>query len=91
LSQEYGGDEGWAFIEECCYKLLIDTLLDEVEKSERENCEPGLLTGNDKLKHLIENGPAEVNSLFFSFCINPPLTCSSIKWKFYYCSFVLVP
>ncbi|XP_061974538.1 uncharacterized protein LOC133696377 isoform X1 [Populus nigra] len=57
--QEYGGDEGWAFIEECCYKLLIDTLLDEVEKSERENCEPGLLTGNDKLKHLIENGPAE--------------------------------
>lgn len=59
LLKEYGGYEGWAFIEECCYKLLIDTLLDEVEKSERENCEPGLLTGNDKLKHLIENGPAE--------------------------------
>lgn len=59
LLKEYGGYEGWAFIEECCYKLLIDTLLDEVEKSERENCEPGLLTGNDKLEHLIENGPAE--------------------------------
>ncbi|CAK7325838.1 unnamed protein product [Dovyalis caffra] len=58
LLKEYGGDEGWAFIEEGCYKVLIDTLLDEVEKSERENSEPGLSTDNGP-KLLIENRPAE--------------------------------
>ncbi|XP_021664984.2 uncharacterized protein LOC110653580 isoform X2 [Hevea brasiliensis] len=51
----YGGDEGWTFIEEGSYKLLVDSILEEQEKSERENNEPKLLENSDPIL-LIENG-----------------------------------
>ncbi|XP_059666417.1 uncharacterized protein LOC132312173 [Cornus florida] len=36
LLKEYGGDDGWAFIEGDAYKLLIETILDQQEKREQE-------------------------------------------------------
>ncbi|KAL6980681.1 hypothetical protein U1Q18_022318 [Sarracenia purpurea var. burkii] len=39
LLKEYGGDDGWPFIEADAYKLLIDTILDvEEEGDEGEKC-----------------------------------------------------
>ncbi|GAB2235744.1 hypothetical protein Droror1_Dr00026185 [Drosera rotundifolia] len=35
--KEYGGDEGWVFIEEGSYKVLIEALLEDQEK--QKNCE----------------------------------------------------
>lgn len=34
LLQEYGGDDGWPFIEADAYKLLIDTILDDQEDAD---------------------------------------------------------
>ncbi|KAL0317091.1 UNVERIFIED_CONTAM: hypothetical protein Sangu_2123400 [Sesamum angustifolium] len=33
---EYGGDEGWPFIEECSYKELIDAILRDDEENDQE-------------------------------------------------------
>lgn len=49
MVQAYGGDEGWAFIEEASYKLVIDTILPESEESKRENTQPKLV-GNFSTK-----------------------------------------
>ena len=49
MVQVYGGDEGWAFIEEASYKLVIDTILPESEESKRENTQPKLV-GNFSTK-----------------------------------------
>lgn len=51
MVQAYGGDEGWAFIEEASYKLVIDTILPESEESKRENTQPKLV-GNFSTKVL---------------------------------------
>lgn len=62
MFQVYGGDESWSFIEENSYRLLIDSILEEQEKSERENYEPKLLENSDP-PLLIENGVSKVNVL----------------------------
>uniref|UniRef100_A0A2N9HVP5 WIYLD domain-containing protein n=1 Tax=Fagus sylvatica TaxID=28930 RepID=A0A2N9HVP5_FAGSY len=49
LLKAYGGDEGWAFIEEGCYKLIIDTILPERENSKREETQQ-LLVGDSSMK-----------------------------------------
>ncbi|XP_021617613.2 uncharacterized protein LOC110618707 isoform X2 [Manihot esculenta] len=54
----YGGDDGWTFIEECSYKLLIDSILEEQEKSGRENSEPKPLESSDPTL-LVENQVSE--------------------------------
>ncbi|KAA8539619.1 hypothetical protein F0562_026311 [Nyssa sinensis] len=36
LLKEYGGDEGWPFLEGDAYNLLIETILDEQDKCEQE-------------------------------------------------------
>lgn len=71
MVQAYGGDEGWAFIEEASYKLVIDTILPESEESKREvlrmstPTEPHL---NDNQYHSIETynnqGWHDFNKLF---------------------------
>ncbi|KAG8644901.1 uncharacterized protein LOC110624570 isoform X2 [Manihot esculenta] len=61
LLKVYGGDEGWSFIEENSYGLLIDSILEEQEKSERENYEPKLLENSDP-PLLIENGVSKDNA-----------------------------
>lgn len=35
-NKEYGGDEGWPFIEEYSYKELIDAILRDAEKDDQE-------------------------------------------------------
>lgn len=35
LLKVYGGDEGWVFIEEASYKLLIDTILEQQEEQDK--------------------------------------------------------
>ncbi|GAB2272376.1 hypothetical protein Dimus_007202 [Dionaea muscipula] len=40
LLDVYGGDEGWVFIEEASYKILIETMLEEQEK---QRCEVGFV------------------------------------------------
>ncbi|KAH7855090.1 hypothetical protein Vadar_021145 [Vaccinium darrowii] len=49
LLKEYGGDDGWPFIEADAYKLLIDTILDDQEDAdageERNEEEVPLLNG----------------------------------------------
>lgn len=67
LKQAYGGDDGWTFIEECSYKLLIDSILEEQEKSGRENSEPKPLESSDPTL-LVENQVSEVNG-FPLFCV----------------------
>ena len=37
MFQVYGGNDGWSFIEEESYKLVIDTILEEEEKTEMKN------------------------------------------------------
>ncbi|ONK68378.1 uncharacterized protein A4U43_C05F10800 [Asparagus officinalis] len=37
LLKVYGGDEGWVFIEEACYKVVIDTILEQQENEEKDN------------------------------------------------------
>ncbi|XP_021625645.1 probable inactive histone-lysine N-methyltransferase SUVR1 isoform X2 [Manihot esculenta] len=61
LLKVYGGDESWSFIEENSYRLLIDSILEEQEKSERENYEPKLLENSDP-PLLIENGVSKDNA-----------------------------
>ncbi|GAV56760.1 WIYLD domain-containing protein [Cephalotus follicularis] len=39
LLKAYGGDSGWPFIEEASYQLVIDTILEELEKSEPNDIE----------------------------------------------------
>ncbi|XP_052199870.1 uncharacterized protein LOC127806546 isoform X2 [Diospyros lotus] len=42
LLKEYGGDEGWPFIEADAYKILIDAILDEQEgEAEPDKCSQG--------------------------------------------------
>ncbi|XP_028803737.1 uncharacterized protein LOC114758821 [Neltuma alba] len=46
LLKAYGGDQGWVFIEEASYKVVIDAILEEQEskeKTELENAHPKLL------------------------------------------------
>ncbi|KAK9283815.1 hypothetical protein L1049_012069 [Liquidambar formosana] len=38
LLKVYGGDEGWGFIEEASYKVLVDTILEGQEQCEPEVC-----------------------------------------------------
>lgn len=52
MVQAYGGDEGWAFIEEASYKLVIDTILPESEESKREDTQPKLV-GNFSTKVML--------------------------------------
>ncbi|KAJ4822488.1 hypothetical protein Tsubulata_011643 [Turnera subulata] len=44
LLKAYGGDDGWCFIEEGSYQVLVDSLLEE---SERGNSEPNALMGSE--------------------------------------------
>ncbi|XP_057780266.1 probable inactive histone-lysine N-methyltransferase SUVR1 [Salvia miltiorrhiza] len=43
LLKVYGGDEGWPFIEECSYKVLLDSLLEEKDDEEQVTSQNGLL------------------------------------------------
>ncbi|KAL4620905.1 hypothetical protein ACB092_06G189900 [Castanea dentata] len=56
LLEAYGGDEGWAFIEEASYKLVIDTILPESEESKREDTQPKLV-GNFSTKDFTLDEP----------------------------------
>lgn len=35
----YGGDEGWTFIEEASYRILIDAILEGLGENSQENIE----------------------------------------------------
>ena len=37
MFQEYGGEQGWPFIEEASYKLVIDVILEEQESQQIAN------------------------------------------------------
>ncbi|KAG9453957.1 hypothetical protein H6P81_006861 [Aristolochia fimbriata] len=39
LLKVYEGDDGWVFIEEACYKLLIETILEEQENEQAKTLE----------------------------------------------------
>lgn len=46
----YGGPEGWAFIEEASYKLLIDSILEDQENEKCALREPNLLEDQEREK-----------------------------------------
>ncbi|KAL0321868.1 UNVERIFIED_CONTAM: hypothetical protein Scaly_2483200 [Sesamum calycinum] len=48
LLKEYGGDEGWPFIEECSYKELIDAILRDDEENDQEKVAEDGHQGKDK-------------------------------------------
>ncbi|KAJ8436109.1 hypothetical protein Cgig2_017092 [Carnegiea gigantea] len=50
LYQVYGGPEGWAFIEEASYKLLIDSILEDQENEKCALREPNLLEDQEREK-----------------------------------------
>uniref|UniRef100_A0A7C9E7G1 WIYLD domain-containing protein n=1 Tax=Opuntia streptacantha TaxID=393608 RepID=A0A7C9E7G1_OPUST len=50
LLEVYGGREGWAFIEEASYKLLIDSILEDKENEKCGLGEPNLLQDRKREK-----------------------------------------
>lgn len=50
LLEVYGGPEGWAFIEEASYKLLIDSILEDQENEKCALREPNLLEDQEREK-----------------------------------------
>lgn len=51
--QEYGGDEGWPFIEECSYTVLLDSILDEKDNQEQVSQNGDLLEVRSILKAVL--------------------------------------
>ena len=69
MIQAYGGDEGWAFIEDGCYKLIIDTILPERENSKREETQQ-LLVGDSSMKVIeLLFVKFDFNSLYLCICL----------------------
>ncbi|KAK2983224.1 hypothetical protein RJ640_023344, partial [Escallonia rubra] len=56
LLNEYGGDEGWPFIEADAYNVLLETILGEQEKSQQEGDVQEYCAERD---NLLENGPLQ--------------------------------
>ncbi|KAK2996641.1 hypothetical protein RJ639_025231, partial [Escallonia herrerae] len=56
LLNEYGGDEGWPFIEADAYNVLLEIILGEQEKSHQEGDVQEYCAERD---NLVENGPLQ--------------------------------
>ncbi|KAI3983118.1 hypothetical protein MKX01_030840 [Papaver californicum] len=57
LLKVYGGDEGWAFIEEASYKLLIECLLEGQEQlhlNDKEEKNQGILLPKEEVQETDE-------------------------------------
>uniref|UniRef100_A0A2N9J2U6 Peroxidase n=1 Tax=Fagus sylvatica TaxID=28930 RepID=A0A2N9J2U6_FAGSY len=39
----YGGDDGWEFIEEGCYSLLLETILEKINAPQKKGCDGSIL------------------------------------------------
>ncbi|EEF35512.1 uncharacterized protein LOC8270455 [Ricinus communis] len=62
LLKAYGGDEGWPFLEENSYRLVIESILEELEKPEREDDGPKMLeNGSSKDEIIEEKAKAQVH------------------------------
>ena len=64
MFQVYGGNDGWSFIEETSYKLVIDTILEEEEKTQVKNSKMAKASTSDVILKLF----CQADYLLLSFC-----------------------
>ncbi|WCJ19814.1 hypothetical protein M5689_002088 [Euphorbia peplus] len=84
LLKTYGGDEGWPFIEEFSYKLLIDSILEEAEEKDniprlQGNPEPVLMIENKVSRDNTNGYDVHSNQIESSRSESPPLKKRAIQ------------
>ena len=72
----YGGPEGWAFVEEASYKLLIDSILEDQENEKCALREPNLLEDQEREKP----GESAFEVTIYSFFVTVSLRHSIWYW-----------